>query len=74
VHSQAEIRAARKTISRIERRLGRIAEEETTLHEEMATRATDFEAVGRLDARLKELATEKDELEMAWLEAAEVAG
>ncbi|MBL0885558.1 ABC-F family ATP-binding cassette domain-containing protein [Myceligenerans indicum] len=73
-HSQADIRAARKAISRIERQLERIAEEETTLHQDMATRATDFEAVGRLDARLKELAAEKGELEMAWLEAAEVAG
>ncbi|MBE1874632.1 ABC-F family ATP-binding cassette domain-containing protein [Myceligenerans pegani] len=74
VHSQAEIRAARKTISRIERRLETIAEEEAQLHEDMAAQATDFEAVGRLDALLKKLATEKGELEMAWLEAAEVAG
>ncbi|GAB4086703.1 ABC-F family ATP-binding cassette domain-containing protein [Myceligenerans cantabricum] len=73
-HDQAEIRAARKTISRIERRLGKIAEEEARLHDEMAAQATDFTAVGRLDSRAKELATEKDELEMAWLEAAEVAG
>ncbi|RPF19955.1 ABC-F family ATP-binding cassette domain-containing protein [Myceligenerans xiligouense] len=73
VRTQAEIRVAKKAISRIERRLERIAEEEAQLHEDMVTQATDFEAVGGLDARLKELATEKGELEMAWLEAAEVA-
>ena len=72
--SQAEIRAARKTISRIERQLERITTEESRLHEKMAAQATDFTAVEQMDARLRELAGEKDELELAWLEAAEVAG
>ena len=72
--SAAEARAARKEIARVERRLGKIADEEKALHEKIAADPTDYSAVAELDARLRELAQEKEELEMAWLKAAEVAG
>ncbi|AEE47183.1 ABC-F family ATP-binding cassette domain-containing protein [Cellulomonas fimi] len=72
--SQAEVRAARKEIARIERRLSRIADLEKGLHDQMAAQATDHQAVLALDAELRVLAAEKDELEAAWLEAAEIAG
>jgi ATPase subunit of ABC transporter with duplicated ATPase domains len=72
--SAAEVRAAKKEINRIERRLSKIAEAEGRLHEKIAANATDFAAVAGLDAELRTLAAEKDELEAAWLEAAEVAG
>ncbi|MFJ2519865.1 ABC-F family ATP-binding cassette domain-containing protein [Cellulosimicrobium cellulans] len=72
--SAAEVRAAKKEINRIERRLSKIAEVEGRLHEKIAANATDFTAVAELDAELRTLAAEKDELEAAWLEAAEVAG
>ncbi|NKY40413.1 ABC-F family ATP-binding cassette domain-containing protein [Cellulomonas septica] len=72
--TQAEVRAARKEIARIERRLSRIADLEKDLHDKMAAQATDHQAVLALDAELRTLAAEKDELEAAWLEAAEVAG
>ncbi|MFE5334510.1 ABC-F family ATP-binding cassette domain-containing protein [Isoptericola sp. NPDC056573] len=72
--SAAEVRAAKKEISRIERRLARIADEENTLHEQIAADPTDYTAVAALDERLRELGAEKEELEMAWLESAEVAG
>ncbi|MGW6227092.1 ABC-F family ATP-binding cassette domain-containing protein [Cellulosimicrobium cellulans] len=72
--SAAEVRAAKKEINRIERRLSKIAEVEGRLHEKIAANATDFAAVAELDAELRTLAAEKDELEAAWLEAAEVAG
>ncbi len=68
------MRAAKKEINRIERRLSKIAEVEGRLHEKIAANATDFAAVAELDAELRTLAAEKDELEAAWLEAAEVAG
>lgn len=58
----------------MERRLAKIADEEKRLHDEMAADPTDYEGVAALDARLRELLAEKEELEMAWLEAAEVAG
>src|SRR5690606_284279 len=72
--SAAGVRAAKKEINRIERRLSKIAEAEARLHERIAANATDFAAVAELDAELRTLAAEKDELEAAWLEAAEVAG
>ena len=72
--SAADLRAAKKEINRIERRLSKIAEAEARLHEKIAANATDFAAVGELDAELRALAAEKDELEAAWLEAAEIAG
>ncbi len=73
-YSQAEVRQARKDIARIERRLSRIADDEAKLHEKMAADATNFEAVAELDAKLRELAEEKESLELEWLEAAEIAG
>ncbi|MFI2705247.1 ABC-F family ATP-binding cassette domain-containing protein [Cellulosimicrobium composti] len=72
--SAAEVRAAKKEINRIERRLSKIAEAEARLHERIAANATDFAAVAELDAELRTLAAEKDDLEAAWLEAAEVVG
>lgn len=72
--SPADVRAARKEVARIERRLSRIAELEAGLHDQMAAHATDHERVLALDAELRTLAAEKDDLEAAWLEAAETAG
>jgi predicted nucleic acid-binding Zn-ribbon protein len=68
------VRAARKEVARIERRLSRLAEQEAALHDELAAHATDHEAVLALDTRLRALAAERDELESAWLAAAETAG
>ncbi|ADG73775.1 ABC transporter related protein [Cellulomonas flavigena DSM 20109] len=72
--SAAEVRAARKEVQRIERRLERIAALESDLHDRMAAQATDHQAVLALDAELRALAAEREELEVAWLEAAETAG
>ncbi len=72
--SAAEIRAARKEMTRIERRLDRLAEEETRLHDEMARGAADHQVVLRLDADLRALQRERDDLEADWLSAAETAG
>ncbi|WP_410538239.1 ABC-F family ATP-binding cassette domain-containing protein [Streptomyces sp. KL2] len=64
-------RAAQKELQRIERRLERIEERQAALHAEMAEHATDFGKVAGLDAELRELAGERDELETRWLELAE---
>lgn len=72
--SAADQRAARKETQRIERRLAKITELEGKLHEKMAAQATDHQAVLALDAELRALAAEREELEEAWLEAAETAG
>src|SRR6476469_1955767 len=67
----AEERAARKNIARIDKRLERIAEQEAGLNAEILEHAQDYEKLAELSARLDELAGEKEELEMEWLEAAE---
>ena len=72
--TEAELRTARKEIARIERRLSRIADQESALHLKMSEQATDHQAVLALDAELRALAVEKDELESAWMEAAEIVG
>ncbi|MGN8244881.1 ABC-F family ATP-binding cassette domain-containing protein [Cellulomonas soli] len=72
--SAADVRAARKEIARVERRLSRIAAQEAELHARMVEQATDHQAVTALDAELRALAAEKDELEMVWLEASDIVG
>ncbi|GAA3626619.1 ABC-F family ATP-binding cassette domain-containing protein [Streptomyces chitinivorans] len=64
-------RAAQKELQRIERRLERIEERQAALHAKMAEHATDFEKVAGLDAELRELTDERDDLETRWLELAE---
>ncbi|MBP8536910.1 ABC-F family ATP-binding cassette domain-containing protein [Streptomyces sp. MK37H] len=71
--SAAEQRAAKKELQRIERRLDRISEQESELHERIAEHATDFAKVAELDTQLRELTGERDELETRWLELADDA-
>ncbi|GGX77414.1 ABC-F family ATP-binding cassette domain-containing protein [Streptomyces hiroshimensis] len=71
--SAGDARAAKKELQKIERRLDRISEQEAKLHARIAEQATDFEAVAKLDAELRELAAEREDLELRWLELAEDA-
>ena len=68
----AEERAARKVIARLDRQLERIAEQEAALNAEIAEHAHDYARLAELSAQLDVLANERGELELAWLEAAEV--
>jgi len=68
----AEERAARKAVSRIEKRLARITVEEAAINAEILEHAQDYEKLADLSARLTVLATEKDDLELEWLEASEL--
>ncbi|WP_345410416.1 ABC-F family ATP-binding cassette domain-containing protein [Actinomycetospora chlora] len=67
---EADRRAARKEVARIERRLERIATEETKLHERLAAAATEPQRLLELDAELRALVSEREQLEEAWLENA----
>ncbi|MFI8827665.1 ABC-F family ATP-binding cassette domain-containing protein [Streptomyces sp. NPDC053431] len=71
--SAADARAAKKELQKVERQLDKVSEKETKLHAQIAENATDFERVAKLDAELRELANEREELEMRWLELAEDA-
>ncbi|MFZ4183659.1 ABC transporter C-terminal domain-containing protein, partial [Streptomyces pseudogriseolus] len=69
----ADQRAAKKELQRIERQLDKISAREATLHIAIAENATDFAKVAELDAELRDLAGQRDELELRWLELAEDA-
>ncbi|MFB7866317.1 ABC-F family ATP-binding cassette domain-containing protein [Streptomyces sp. NPDC056069] len=71
--SAADARAAKKELQKVERQLDKLSEKETRLHAQIADNATDFEKVAKLDAELRGLAGEREELEMRWLELAEDA-
>jgi len=72
--SAGDVRAARKDMARVERQLTRLAEMEARLHAEMAAKATDHEAVLRLDERLRAVHSERETLEEEWLQAADITG
>ncbi len=71
--SAAATREARKAVERIERQLATLTRREGVLHDKMVAAATDASAMVRLSAELSDLHTEKETLELAWLEAAELA-
>ncbi|WP_181768219.1 ABC-F family ATP-binding cassette domain-containing protein [Streptomyces albidus (ex Kaewkla and Franco 2022)] len=67
----AAARAEQKEMQRIERQLDRIEQKQSALHSALAEHATDFARVADLDAELRELSTQREELESRWLELAE---
>ncbi|MEU5691667.1 ABC-F family ATP-binding cassette domain-containing protein [Actinosynnema sp. NPDC020468] len=71
--SAADQRAARKELSRLERRLETLKKKETQLHSALAEAATDPERLIALDQELKAVLAEAEDVESQWLEAAEVA-
>ena len=72
--SPAEVREARKTMARIEKQLSRLQDREERLHGDMAEQATDPSALADLGVKLQAVVTEREELELEWLEAAEIVG
>jgi ATP-binding cassette subfamily F protein uup len=67
--SEVDRRAARKEAARIERRLEKIDTQVKRLHEQLAEAATEPARLMALDADLRALVSERDQLEEAWLEA-----
>jgi ABC transport system ATP-binding/permease protein len=70
VATSAQQRDARKTVSRVERQLSKVAERETRLHAELAEHAADYERLASLGAELREVVAQREALEEEWLEAA----
>ncbi|NNM46702.1 ABC-F family ATP-binding cassette domain-containing protein [Knoellia koreensis] len=70
--SPAEQREARKVVARVERQLSRLTEREERIHMAMTEAATDHERITELNAQLREIADERESLELEWLEAAEL--
>jgi len=71
VSTAGEQRAAKKEISRLESQLHRLTERIEKVHREMADAASDYPRLAALQATLSGLNDERDELELAWLDAAE---
>ena len=68
--SGGEARAAKKELTRIERRTEKLRAEEGRLHTALAGAATDHEQVLALDAELRAVVAEREGLEDEWLEVA----
>ncbi|MEU8889445.1 ABC-F family ATP-binding cassette domain-containing protein [Streptomyces sp. NPDC048442] len=71
--SSGDARAAKKELQKIERQLTKLSDRETNLHAQITENSTDFAKVAELDAELRRLIADRDELEMRWLELAEEA-
>ena len=66
-------RSAKKELQRLERQIDRLGVREKELTEELAARASDYEALIELGAQLREVQAEKGRLEEEWLAVAEQA-
>jgi ATP-binding cassette subfamily F protein uup len=71
--SSAAQRSARKDLARLDRQLSRVNTRIASVHARMAEHASDFVRLAELDAELTELTGDREQLEHAWLEAAERA-
>ncbi|MGH3615987.1 MAG: ATP-binding cassette domain-containing protein, partial [Pseudonocardia sp.] len=71
--SAAEQRAARKEVSRLERRMEALTAKEEKLHAQLADAATDAPRLLALDADLRAFVAEREAVELEWLAAAELA-
>ena len=71
----AERRAAEKELASLERRLDKLSQQVSRVHERMADHdQTDFEGLQSYTNELRELETESSELEDRWLELSEELG
>jgi ABC transport system ATP-binding/permease protein len=70
--SAGEVRVARKEMGRLERQIEKLSQREAKLHDKLAASATDHQAVLALDAELRALVAEREQLEEEWLQASEL--
>jgi ABC-type multidrug transport system ATPase subunit len=70
----AQARQARKELARLESQLAKLETRVARIHARMAESASDYSALASLQTELDQLLADRDELEAAWLEAAEIAG
>ncbi|MEU8129478.1 ABC-F family ATP-binding cassette domain-containing protein [Micromonospora sp. NPDC049049] len=67
----AEVRQARKELTRLERQLSKLDQRETALLDQLAADATDYARVAELDTQLKDLRAERERIEESWMTLAE---
>ncbi|GAY12666.1 ABC-F family ATP-binding cassette domain-containing protein [Pseudonocardia sp. N23] len=71
--SAAEQRAARKEMSRLERRMTALTAKQSDLHAKLAEASTDPGRLMELGAELKAVTAESEAVELEWMAAAELA-
>ncbi|MFC8851346.1 MULTISPECIES: ABC-F family ATP-binding cassette domain-containing protein [unclassified Micromonospora] len=69
--SAAEARQAKKELTRLERQITKLDQREATLLDQLAANATDYAKVAELDAQLKDVRAEREQVEENWLALAE---
>ena len=69
--SAAEHREARKAMNRAERQIEQLSRREDELHAALVAAATDPERLVSLNTELRQVVSDKEAAEAAWLEAAE---
>jgi ABC transport system ATP-binding/permease protein len=72
--NSGDVREARKAVTRIERQIAKLGRRETELHEQLAAAATDYAKAAELDAELRGVQIDREQLEVQWLDAAARAG
>ncbi|WP_406074854.1 ABC-F family ATP-binding cassette domain-containing protein [Micromonospora sp. NBC_01638] len=69
--SAAEVRQARKDLTKLERQLSKLDQREVTMLDQLAADATDYARVAELDTQLKDLRAERERIEESWMALAE---
>ncbi|RKR88639.1 ATPase subunit of ABC transporter with duplicated ATPase domains [Micromonospora pisi] len=69
--SAAEVRVAKKELSKLERQIAKLDQRESALHDQMAEHATDYAKVAELDNELRAVRAEREQTEETWLALAE---
>jgi ATP-binding cassette subfamily F protein uup len=64
---KGDSRAARKEIARLERQIATLEKRESSLHDQLAENATNFEKVAALDAELRDVVATRQRAEDEWL-------
>jgi hypothetical protein len=70
--ARAEASARNRELARLERQVSGLEQREASLHEQLASHATDYEKVAALDAELRAVRAERSAVEDAWLGLAEL--
>jgi ABC transport system ATP-binding/permease protein len=72
--TSAATRQARKDLARLEQQIARLDEQLTALHDEMAASASVYERLVELQREIEVVTANRNQLELAWLDAADIAG
>ncbi|WP_306204818.1 ABC-F family ATP-binding cassette domain-containing protein [Actinoplanes sp. RD1] len=72
--SAAELRTAKKDLTRLERQLGKLEDRIVKINEQLAEHGSDYDRIIELDTQLKAVQAERAQVEESWLELAEQVG